>query len=107
HVSQAAPDDGPGAELVVPDVRSQPADLRRHLSCEGRRLPEGGTHGLSDRRAAVVSHAADRRAVIAVRLPAFALRASARSRRSSAGFARSEGGKPHTTTVVTGCLAAA
>ena len=46
HLPQAPPRDGAGPELVVPDLRSQPADLRRHLPREGRRLSEGGAPGV-------------------------------------------------------------
>ena len=50
HVSQGPPRDGADSELVVPDVRSQSADLRRHLPREGRTIRRRRTRSFDRRR---------------------------------------------------------
>ena len=41
-----APDHGPRPEFLVPGLRPQPANLRRHLSGQAQRLPDRDTEGV-------------------------------------------------------------
>src|SRR5207249_2785640 len=58
HVPQGAPRDGADSELVVPDVRSQSADLRGRVSREAGGLSQGDAQSVAVGVAAVVRHAA-------------------------------------------------